>query len=347
MKKYILGLDTSCYTTSMALVDMNGNTVLNRQIPLDVEAGERGLQQSKALFQHLHRLPAITEELGKAIDPKNDLAAVCATSRPRPVADSYMPVFMVSHMAGQAFANLLGVPYYEVSHQESHIQAGLASAGGPQDSKFMVVHISGGTTEMLKVVDFGPSYGVRILGSTLDIHAGQFVDRVGVAMGLSFPAGSQLEELARKGIEKEVSIPSSVRGFSVSFSGAETCAHRLLKQGTRKEDVALAVYNNLNKTLTRWMVKGVRTYLLRNILIVGGVASSKLLREKLTETMKKRSNVVRLFFADPLLSKDNAVGTALLGLKLYRHHTGAGNKIQTDTGSQKEQQKGGAKWKQK
>ena len=70
MKKYILGLDTSCYTTSMALVDMNGNTVLNRQIPLDVEAGERGLQQSKALFQHLHRLPAITEELGKAIDPK-------------------------------------------------------------------------------------------------------------------------------------------------------------------------------------------------------------------------------------------------------------------------------------
>ena len=77
MKKYILGLDTSCYTTSMALVDMNGNTILNRQIPLDVEAGERGLQQSKALFQHLHRLPAITEELGKAIDPKRLSCCLC------------------------------------------------------------------------------------------------------------------------------------------------------------------------------------------------------------------------------------------------------------------------------
>ena len=83
---------------------------------------------------------------------------------------------------------------------------------------------------MLKVVDFGPSYGVRILGSTLDIHAGQFVDRVGVAMGLSFPAGSQLEELARKGIEKKFLFLLLSEDFPLGFSGAETCAHRLLKQ---------------------------------------------------------------------------------------------------------------------
>ena len=130
MKKYILGLDTSCYTTSMALVDMNGNTVLNRQIPLDVEAGERGLQQSKALFQHLHRLPAITEELGKAIDPKNDLAAVCATSRPRPVADSYMPVFIAYGWTG--FCQFTAFHIMKSAIRRA-IYAGVASAGGPQD----------------------------------------------------------------------------------------------------------------------------------------------------------------------------------------------------------------------
>jgi len=215
--KYVLGLDTSCYTTSIALVDLSGNIILNRQIPLDVVAGERGLQQSKALFQHLHRLPRITEELRKAINPKNDLAAVCATSCPRPVEGSYMPVFMVSHMAGQAFANILDIPYYEISHQESHIQAGIASAGGPQASKFMAIHISGGTTELLNVMDCGTSYQIRIVGATQDIHAGQFVDRVGVAMGLLFPAGLQLEELANRGNENEVVIPSSVKGLTLAF----------------------------------------------------------------------------------------------------------------------------------
>ncbi len=316
--KYILGLDTSCYTTSLALVDLDGNTVLNSQILLDVDAGKRGLQQSKALFQHLHRLPCITEILRETVDPKNDIAAVCATSRPRPVKGSYMPVFMVSHMAGQAFANILGIPYYEVSHQESHIQAGIASAGGPQSSKFMTIHISGGTTELLNVLDCGTSYQIQIIGATQDIHAGQFVDRVGVAMGLLFPAGSQLEELARKGNEGGVTIPSSVKGLTVSFSGAETCAHRLLQQGARKEDIAIAVYNCITKTLEKWIINAIKAYRLKDILIVGGVASSRILRTKLTERLKRWDDRIKLFFADPYLSRDNAVGTALLGLKFYR-----------------------------
>ncbi|MFO7294504.1 MAG: O-sialoglycoprotein endopeptidase [Clostridia bacterium] len=316
----ILGMDTSCYTTSIALVDLDGNILLSRQIPLEVEPGQRGLQQSKALFQHLHRLPHMASEVARVIDPKNELAAVCATCRPRPVEGSYMPVFMVSHLTGQAFANMLGIPYYAVSHQESHIQAGLYSAGGPCSQRFLAIHLSGGTSELLKVNDVGTGFEIEILGATQDLHAGQFVDRIGVAMGLQFPAGAHLEELARRGKDGYVTIPFSVKGLTISFSGPETHAQRLLDRGVDKADVAIAVYNCLVSTLERWILNAmdIPGTNVKDVLLVGGVASSAILRQKLVDRLRKRDESIRLYFADPLLSKDNAVGTALLGLKLYR-----------------------------
>jgi len=324
--KYILGLDTSCYTTSVALVDLDGNVLINKQIPLVVEPGQRGLQQSKALFQHLHRLPDIADEVARAIDPKNGLAAICATCRPRPVEGSYMPVFMVSHLAGQAFANLLGVPYYAVSHQESHIQAGIFSAGGPRSRRFLAIHLSGGTSELLNVTDTGTGFQIEILGATQDLHAGQFVDRVGVAMGLKFPAGAYLEELALRGKDGYVAIPFSVNGLAISFSGPEAHAQRLLARGASKEDVAIAVYNCLASTLERWILNAMEApgADVKNVLLVGGVASSAILRQKLIHRLKKRDDAIRLYFADPSFSRDNAVGTALLGLKLYRRFTEGG-----------------------
>lgn len=320
--RYILGIDTSCYTTSVALVDLDGNVCLNKQIPLEVEQGQRGLQQSKALFQHLHRLPQVASEVAKAIDPKNDLAAICATSRPRPVEGSYMPVFMVSHLVGQALANMLGIPYYAVSHQESHIQAGIFSAGGPNGPCFLAIHLSGGTSELLKVTDTGTGFKIEILGATQDLHAGQFVDRIGVAMGLRFPAGRYIEELALRGKDGYVTIPFSVKGLTISFSGPEAHALRLLGQGVEKEDLAIAVYNCLVNTLERWILNAIDTLGtgIKDILLVGGVVSSVILRKKLIDRLKKRVSSMRLYFADPLLSRDNAVGTALLGLKLYRTH---------------------------
>lgn len=316
----ILGMDTSCYTTSIALVDLDGNILLSRQIPLEVEPGQRGLQQSKALFQHLHRLPHMASEVARVIDPKNELAAVCATCRPRPVEGSYMPVFMVSHLTGQAFANMLGIPYYAVSHQESHIQAGLYSAGGPCSQRFLAIHLSGGTSELLKVNDVGTGFEIEILGATQDLHAGQFVDRIGVAMGLQFPAGAHLEELAQRGKDGYVTIPFSVKGLTISFSGPETHAQRLLDRGVDKADVAIAVYNCLVSTLERWILNAmdIPGTNVKDVLLVGGVASSAILRQKLVDRLRKRDESIRLYFADPLLSKDNAVGTALLGLKLYR-----------------------------
>lgn len=326
--KYILGMDTSCYTTSYALADLDGNILMSKQVPLEVERGQRGLQQSKALFQHLHRMPDMAGEIARAIDPWNELAAVCATCKPRPVEGSYMPVFMVSHLMGQALANMFRIPYYGVSHQESHIQAGLFSAGGPYSKRFLALHLSGGTSELLKVTDVGTGFEIEILGATQDLHAGQFVDRVGVAMGLQFPAGAYLEELAEKGKDGSVTIPFYVKELTVSFSGPETHAQRLLARGAKREDVAIGVYNCLVSTLERWILNAmdIPGMDVKDVLLVGGVASSSILRRKLADRLEKRDASIRLYFADPMLSKDNAVGTALLGLKLYRRYAkGEGN----------------------
>jgi len=314
--KYIIGFDTSCYTTSMAVIDLDGNIILNQQELLPVEQGQRGIRQSKALFEHLHNLPKLTKKIGQAISPQ-DIEAVCASIKPRPIEGSYMPVFMVSCLVGHSFANLLNVPFYETTHQESHIMAGKYTAEGLTADRFLAIHLSGGTSELLEVQTTDDGFHISILGATQDLHAGQFVDRIGVALGLPFPAGPSLEKLALKGKEG-IDIPSFVRGTTIGFSGAETHAMRLINKGYEPADIALGVYLCLSKTLEKWISTAIELSGVSDVLLVGGVSSSAFLREQLTTVFNKQNKHVNLYFAEPSVSKDSAVGTALLGLKKHK-----------------------------
>ena len=203
--KAALGIDTSCYTTSVALAVEDG-ALLSRRRLLDVEQGARGLRQSEALFQHVQRLPALLEDmLSKAGEAQ--IACVCASARPRDAEGSYMPVFTAGTGFARAIAASLRVPFYETSHQQGHVRAAMEGAGALPE-EFLALHLSGGTTEALRV---RPGLKVELLGGSNDLHAGQLVDRVGVRMGLSFPAGPALEKLARQGAAKSA-FPLSHRG---------------------------------------------------------------------------------------------------------------------------------------
>lgn len=313
--KYVLGIDTSCYTTSFAVVSLEGQIIYNSQVLLDVEKGKLGLRQSNAIFKHLQNIPNITNGLKNIIDPQK-IVVVSSTTRPRPLADSYMPVFLVSTTLGRVLSDFLKTPFCPVSHQECHIAAGRFSAGGPNEDEFLAIHFSGGTSELLKVSDSNASYNIEIIGNTQDLHAGQFVDRIGVAMGLDFPAGPQLEDMAALGRDDKITLPIFVRDMIIGFSGAETYTKRLLERQHSKEDVAIAVYNCLADTLHKWIVNAVDKTGLKDVLLVGGVTSSDKLRKKLCDRFKNRSDI-KLYFADPQLAKDNAVGAALLGLEYY------------------------------
>ena len=313
--KAVLGIDTSCYTTSAALVSASGRLIASSRRLLTVDAGERGLMQSEGLFQHVKNLPdMIADVMEKA--PQAEIVAVCASTRPRPAQDSYMPVFRAGESQARAAAALLRVPFYPVSHQEGHVRAAMVDSNIDAKQPFLALHLSGGTTEILLC----NQDELSLLGGSLDLHAGQLVDRAGVRMHLPFPAGPSLEKLAMAGKERVKGlIGVSIKGVDCNMSGAENKIMRWMEEGTMtQEEIAAEVFDFLCRTIERQIEAACEATGCRQALLAGGVASSTLLREMLEKRAKKRRLNCRLCFARPELSGDNAVGVALLGAGMFR-----------------------------
>ncbi|MBQ4073952.1 MAG: O-sialoglycoprotein endopeptidase [Clostridia bacterium] len=303
-----LGLDTSCYTTSAALCDDSTAPRQMRRL-LPVPAGERGLRQSEAVFAHVRQLSDVLLPLLK--EAPGPIDCVCASVSPRDGEDSYMPVFQVGASHGRAIAAALKVPFFETTHQRGHIAAA-AWGTGLASSRFVALHLSGGTTDVM-LMD-GDS--ISPLGTSVDLHAGQLVDRVGVALSLPFPSGPYLEEMARKGASA-ARIPVSFEkdGINCHLSGAEAQLMRMIQSGEKKEDIAAEVYSILCRTVLRMLTTASDQTGAREMLLAGGVASSHLFRQLLLERNEKRRTGLQIHFGRPEFSGDNAVGAALIGLK--------------------------------
>ena len=309
----VLGIDTSCYTTSCALADERGLIGQQRRL-LTVELGGRGLMQSEGVFQHVGRLPALVETLlAEAGHPA--IGAVCASARPRPVEGSYMPVFTVGEGFGRSIASALNAPFFATSHQEGHIRAAMVDTALTREDSFLALHLSGGTTEIVRV-----SGGkIELIGGSNDLHAGQFIDRVGVRLGLPFPAGPELEKLARRGRARAL-LPIWVRGCECSFSGSESAAQRMIDAGdTAPEDMAAEVFSCVARSIAKTLWNAAQATGEKKLLLAGGVASASLLREILPDRLRRLGADVTLNWGRPELSGDNAAGVALIG---YEYLTG-------------------------
>ncbi|MBO8159196.1 peptidase M22 [Thermosyntropha sp.] len=313
-----LGIDTSAYTTSLALVDEEGNIIRDERILLSVPKGKRGLRQSEAFFQHIKNLPLLFEKTRGVIP---GLKAIAVSCKPRPEENSYMPVFKAGESAAGILSLSADIPLYMVSHQEGHVMAGIYNNPVLLDKKeFLAVHFSGGTSEVLHIKSGVSSFfAIEECLSGLDIHAGQLVDRVGVAMGLPFPAGREMEKLALK-VEGDVDIfiPSSVNRRGFSFSGAETMALRFLAEGIPKEKVAYAVLKVIANTLEKVLLMISEERKVRDVLLVGGVMSNSLIKARLIKRLEHPAVGLKLYFAYPHLSTDNAAGVALLAREIHR-----------------------------
>lgn len=302
MNNIYLGFDTSNYTTSSGAV--SDEFYINERKLLEVLKGNRGLRQSDALFLHIKNMPCVYSALCEKTDIKN-VCAVGVSTRPRSVEGSYMPVFLAGIMQAKAVSKTLNVPYFEFSHQDGHIMAGVYSSGLTlTEEPFISVHLSGGTTEILKTKYNGYNFDCEILGATKDISAGQVIDRVGVFGGLEFPSGAKMDKLSRES-KKALKLPVSVCGSFFNFSGLETKAKEKLREYDLC-DVSKAVFSAVSETLFKALTNCVEETKINKILIAGGVASNSLLRKTLTEIRD-----AKVYFASAELSSDNAVGIAL------------------------------------
>ena len=304
-----LGFDTSNYTTSVSVVDGQGAVLLNGKRLLSVKEGDRGLRQSDAVFQHVKNLPAVETSLRSALDgmDRGSIAAIGVSVSPRDAEGSYMPCFLPGIAAAETAGAVLGIPVFRFSHQAGHIMAALHSAGVDElaEGSFAAFHVSGGTTDVLFVrPDEEHVFSVERIGGTKDINAGQLIDRIGVLMGLRFPAGPEMEKLAAGFHGGLPQIKTTVDGLECNLSGIENRASSLFEETHDPALVSSYVLETVAKTLSG-LRDGIRAgFGMIPILYAGGVMSCRRIKEALSDS--------NAYFSAPEFSSDNAAGAALL-----------------------------------
>lgn len=307
MNDIFLGIDTSNYTTSAAVTDSDGNILSDRRKLLSVKKGERGLRQQEAVFQHIKNFPYILADVASDVDMQS-IKAVSVSAFPRNIPDSYMPCFEAGKTFARSIGTSLNIPVYEFSHQEGHIRA------VTDMDECICFHLSGGTTEILKVdrSDKTLGYETQIIGRTLDISFGQLIDRIGVAMGFDFPAGAAIDNLALNA-DTESSIkglkPFYTDGTNINLSGAETQFCRIIPDHTF-EQIAFTLMEMTAACLEKLIKACKEKYPERIVVLAGGVSQSRFIRNRLKG--------IAIFGK---YSTDNAIGISLLGGGAYAFKT--------------------------
>lgn len=298
----ILGIDTSNYTTSAALLDTDSLTVVQSKLLLPVKHGEKGLRQSDAVFHHTKQLPLVVKDV---MSGGIKLSSIGVSVRPRSVDGSYMPCFLVGQSAAENMGAVIGIEPDFTSHQTGHILAALYSCNMLSllkgDSPFIAFHVSGGTTDMLLCTpDKDKILNIKTIGCSLDLNAGQVIDRTGVMLELDFPCGIELEKLASKS-KASYKIKPTMKDMNCCLSGIEKQCRDMYKAGESKENVAHFCISSVLAAIKKMTELTKRKYGNLPFIYAGGVMSNKFIASNLRDG----------YFAEPEFSRDNAVGVAI------------------------------------
>lgn len=306
----LLGIDTSNYTTSCAWFDTEAGTIRQRKQLLPVPEGQAGLRQSDAVFHHTKQLPSLMEQL--AADAGGGLIpqAIGVSVSPRSAEGSYMPCFLAGAGAARILAAAENVPLHTTSHQMGHILAALYSANclswlKPDAAPFLAFHVSGGTTDCVRCIpDADAVLRIEPVSESLDLKAGQAVDRVGLMLGLQFPCGPALEQLAiESSSTKHMQV--HLKDGCCSLSGLQNQCQQMLRHQTPPADIARYCLNSIAAVLTAMTKDAAQKCGNPAVLYAGGVLSDKLIQDLLKKLPLQTA------FAAPEFSCDNAAGIAV------------------------------------
>ena len=305
-----LGIDTSNYTTSAALYVSDSARMVSKKLLLPVKSGSCGLRQSDAVFLHVQQIEGVVRSALE--EAKVCPAAVGVSTSPRDTEGSYMPCFSVGRAIAGVLSAAYGVPLYTFSHQVGHLAAALYSTNRPDlfEHAFLALHLSGGTTDLLHVTpDAERVFRVRQIGGSMDLKAGQAIDRIGVMLGLSFPCGPDLEALAEKA-DKSFHPRPFIKGTSCAFSGLENQAQKMLSDRESPANIARYTLDFVSASIAGICKAASDAFAGIPFLFAGGVMSNRSLKRMAEEQF---GGVV----ATPEYSSDNAAGIAYLSRFVY------------------------------
>lgn len=301
----ILGIDTSNYTTSAALLDTDTMSVIQSKQLLPVKPGEKGVRQSEAVFHHTKQLPDVIGKLmgqGRCIPD-----GIGVSVKPRLEEGSYMPCFLVGEGFADSLGSMIGVLPDKTSHQIGHILAAIYSSGRfdliKDKQSFAAFHVSGGTTDLLYCEpDDDNILKISRIGGSDDLKAGQAIDRCGVMLGLKFPCGQELERLAEKS-SSSFKIKPSVRGLDCSLSGLENKCRDMIDKGCPDEDTAKFCISYVLESIKAMTKAFYDKYSEKTVIYAGGVMSNGMIRSALEAEQR--------VFCEGEFSRDNACGVAV------------------------------------
>lgn len=305
-KKYLLAIESSCDETSVAVISED-NKLHSNIVASQILSHRRfgGVVPEVASRHHVEQITICMEEaLDEAGITVADLRGVAVTEGPGLVG-----ALLIGISAAKAFAWAHGLPLIPVNHMAGHIYA--ASLKQTLEFPLMALLVSGGHTELVYMKAHG-SY--EIIGETRDDAAGEAYDKVGRVLGLAYPSGKEIDELAHVG-EDTFHFPRGMikeDHYDFSFSGLKSSfintVHNAEQKGEvlKKEDLATSFQVSVIDVLVTKTLRACREYDVKQLIVAGGVAANKGLRKELSETLSKELPDVDLIIPDFHLCGDNA-----------------------------------------
>ncbi len=305
----VLGLETSCDETGLALYDSEQGLrgqVLYSQIKLHAEYG--GVVPELASRDHVRKLiPLLDELLIQSGVKKTEIDAVAYTRGP-----GLMGALMTGALFGRTLAFALNKPAIGVHHMEGHMLAPLLS-DTPPEFPFVALLVSGGHSQLMAAYGIGQ---YELLGASIDDAAGEAFDKVAKMMNLPYPGGPNIARLAQQGNPTAFDFPRPMlhQGLTFSFSGLKTAVSVQLKKvegQNREADIAASFQEAIVDTLVKKSVKALKQTGLNRLVIAGGVSANQRLREQLESSLNRIKASV--YYAEPALCTDNGAMIAFAG----------------------------------
>lgn len=307
-----LGIESTAHTLGIGIVDSNSFKVLASEKET-FTTNEGGIRPIKAAEHHvLFFEQVLRRALEKAKLNLRDINVVAFSQGP-----GLGQCLRIGAVAARTLALRLKVPLIGVNHCIAHVESGKITSGFKDP---VTLYVSGANTQILALA----SGRYRVFGETLDIGIGNFLDSFGRILGIGFPAGPKIEELAKKG-KRYIELPYTIKGMDFAFSGILTKLEQLYKtKKYSKEDLCYSAQETVFAILTEATERAVAHINKKEVVLTGGVASNQRLTEMLKIMCTERN--VKFAVVPRPLATDNAGMIAMLGI--LEHKAGIKQKIE-------------------